>query len=127
MPSQKAIFAKRMVYFCLTAICFVVAFFGWQLTARSAYESAEYTVVEAEKPYEVREYPELKLATTGMSTTSPGSNGSFMRLFKYISGANEQEQKVEMTTPVFMEAASGEKRGSNGLRDPQGCCCWAGS
>jgi len=26
-----------------------------------------------------------------------------MKLFRYISGANESEQKIAMTTPVFME------------------------
>lgn len=26
-----------------------------------------------------------------------------MRLFRYIDGANQQEQKVSMTTPVFMD------------------------
>jgi hypothetical protein len=51
------------------------------------------------------------LVTTDMRLLSQSSDGSFMRLFRYISGGNEAEQKVAMTTPVFMketaESASG--------------------
>ncbi|CAG12179.1 unnamed protein product [Tetraodon nigroviridis] len=32
---------------------------------------------------------------------------SFRRLFKYITGANEEGKKVEMTTPVLMEMEDG--------------------
>lgn len=31
-----------------------------------------------------------------------GGDGSFMRLFRFISGGNEAKQKIAMTTPVFM-------------------------
>ena len=44
------------------------------------------------------------MVTTGMRFESQGDDGSFMRLFGYISGSNDQEQKVAMTTPVFMES-----------------------
>jgi DNA gyrase inhibitor GyrI len=35
-----------------------------------------------------------------------GSDGSFMRLFRFITGANEAKQKIAMTTPVFMSGGS---------------------
>ena len=31
-----------------------------------------------------------------------GGDGSFMRLFRFITGSNESKQKIAMTTPVFM-------------------------
>jgi hypothetical protein len=83
-----------------------LAFFAWKLTARGAYESAEYSVLRSEGSFEVREYPDLMVAATRTQFDSQGSDGSFMRLFRYISGANDQKQKIAMTTPVFMESAN---------------------
>ncbi len=88
-----------MVYLCVAAVSVALAYFGWKLTARSAYESAEYTVLESDSPFETREYPDLMMATTNMQFESQGDDGSFMRLFRYISGGNEREQKVAMTIP----------------------------
>lgn len=50
----------------------------------------------------VRSRP-AKLVSTPMSFSSQGNDGSFMRLFQFISGSNSKQQKVSMTTPVFME------------------------
>jgi hypothetical protein len=97
----------------------VLAYLGWKLTARNAYESAEYTVLESNSPFETREYPDLQLATTNMQFESQGDDGSFMRLFRYISGANEQEQEVAMTTPVFMEPEAGGTQGQMGFVIPK--------
>ena len=72
--------------------------------ARGAYESAEYTVLGSEGPFETREYPDLMMATTSTQFESKDNDGNFMRLFRYISGANDRRQKVAMTTPVFMPA-----------------------
>jgi len=37
-----------------------------------------------------------------MPDRDSGMNGSFTRLFKFITGGNESKQKIAMTTPVFM-------------------------
>jgi hypothetical protein len=76
---------------------------GWNLIARGGYESAEYKVVESDGKFEVREYPDLMLAATKTKLEAQGRDGSFMKLFRYISGANESKKKIAMTTPVFME------------------------
>ncbi len=108
-----------MVYLCIAAAVLAVAYFGWKLTARSAYESAEYTVVESDRPFEIREYPDLTMATTRTKFESQGGDGSFMRLFRYISGANDQQQKVAMTTPVFMEPEGDSRDGQMGFVLPK--------
>lgn len=94
---------KRMVYFTAVAVLVVIGVFVFNRTTRAGYESAEYTVIESDGKYEVREYPELMLVATKTKIDAQGRDGSFMKLFRYISGANESDQKISMTTPVFME------------------------
>jgi hypothetical protein len=110
---------RRMIYLGVVAVIITLAYFGWKLTARSAYESAEYTLLESDSPFETREYPDLMMATTNMQFESQGDDGSFMRLFKYISGANDHEQKVAMTTPVFMEPKASDAQGQMGFVVPK--------
>jgi hypothetical protein len=100
-----------MAYVIVAVLLVVAGSLIWNMTARAAYESAEYTVVESEGDFEIREYPDLMLVTTDMRLASQGGDGSFMRLFRYISGANESDQKVAMTTPVFMEETEEAEQG----------------
>ena len=93
-------------------VVITVGYFAWKLTARSAYESAPYTVLQIDGRFELREYPELMLATTNMQFDYQGNDGSFMRLFNYICGKNASDQKIAMTIPVFMEQDSEAKRGT---------------
>ena len=65
---------------------------------RAGYETAPYEVLRSDGAFELRAYPELPLVTT----RDDGADGSFMRLFRYISGANATQEKIAMTTPVFM-------------------------
>ena len=99
-------------YFTVISALALVPFSGWALVARGAYESAEYTVIEADGDFQIREYPELKVVTTSTQFEKQGRDGSFMRLFRYISGANESKQKVAMTTPVFMQPQTEKAEGS---------------
>ena len=91
---------------------------GWKLTARGNYETAAYQLLDSEGPFELRDYPEIMLVTTDMATASNGNDGSFGRLFQYISGSNERGQKVKMTTPVFMESDPTEPTGTMGFVIP---------
>ncbi|QDT42576.1 SOUL heme-binding protein [Gimesia alba] len=120
-----------MIYLALTAILLVLFFFSWKLTARSAYESAPYTVVESADSFEIRDYPDLMLVMTDSKAQPADKDKRFMKLFRYIQGANQQEQKVSMTTPVFMDPetqnASGkmafvipEKTRAAGIPEPTG-------
>jgi hypothetical protein len=94
---------KTMIYLSVTAFFVLAGIFAWNTMARAAYESAEYKVVESDGKFEVREYPDLMLVATTTKLDAQGRNGSFMKLFRYISGANESDKKIAMTTPVFME------------------------
>ena len=100
----------KAIFICSTVLA-AFAFLGWQATSSSAYESADYDVIVAESPFEIREYPDLTVAATTMGTESRRDSGSFMRLFRYISGANQGKQKIAMTTPVFMAATQGSNAG----------------
>lgn len=71
-------------------------------TVRAGYESAPYKVVRSDGQFELRDYPVLTVVETPMARGSNGSDGSFNRLFRFITGGNEANQKISMTTPVFM-------------------------
>ena len=90
----------------LGAVVAVVGIAGWK-TSRAAYESAPYTVVRAAGDFEVRDYPALTVVETPGDRSEAGANGSFMRLFRFITGGNTAHQEIAMTTPVLMaEGAS---------------------
>ena len=69
---------------------------------RSGYESAPYHVMRTDGKFQVRDYPALTVVETPMAGSRNGDDGSFMRLFGFITGGNEAKQKIAMTTPVFM-------------------------
>jgi DNA gyrase inhibitor GyrI len=92
---------------------------GLAWASRVGYETAQYRVIETEGAFEIREYPDLTLVATESEMDSQGRDGSFMRLFRYISGENRQDQKIAMTTPVFMEGAGDQPRVSMGFVMPK--------
>ena len=94
---------------CISLLIFAVvigvAFAGCQAT-RAGYESAPCKVVRSGGKFQVRVYPALCVVETPMAADSRGGDdGSFMRLFRFITGGNEAKQKIAMTTPVFMSGA----------------------
>jgi DNA gyrase inhibitor GyrI len=92
--------------FALIAVA-ILAFAAFR-TSRTAYESAPYQVVSKDDHFEVRDYPVLTVIETPMSPTGNSANGSFMRLFRFITGHNEAKEKIPMTTPVFMSGNGAE-------------------
>lgn len=76
---------------------------------RGGYESAAYTTVKSEGSFEIRDYPELVVATTIMKNDDDNKDSAFMRLFGYISGKNESGEKIAMTTPVFASSDDDEE------------------
>jgi hypothetical protein len=84
----------------LLSLLFLLA----QSAISMATETPDYKVLLEDGKFEVREYPALTLVRTD------SGDGDFMRLFGYISGGNEAEQKIAMTAPVLMKH-EGEKTG----------------
>ena len=84
--------------FSIIALSLIIAF------KVMAYEEANYEVVKQNKVYEIRKYSDRLVIET--ITNNQGS--SFRKLFNYISGNNENKEKIDMTTPVTQI----EKKGS---------------
>lgn len=69
-----------------------------------AIETPAYTVLTRDGAFEVRDYPALTVVRT------ESGDGDFMRLFRYISGGNEEGRKIAMTAPVLV-SQSGDRPG----------------
>ena len=61
-----------------------------------AYNESPYKVVHQTDKYEIRFYEERLVVQTKYTN----QNNGFRKLFNYISGANQDSQKIKMTTPV---------------------------
>ena len=61
-----------------------------------ANEEAKYEVIEKNEIYEIRKYSD-RLA---VETSKEGVDSNFRKLFNYISGRNDDQEKIAMTTPV---------------------------
>jgi hypothetical protein len=96
---------KRMWLWIFIAVVGVGLLLAGCRATRAGYESAPYKVVRSDGKFELRDYPALTVVETPMANPN-GSDGSFMRLFRFITGANEGKQKIAMTTPVFMSGSS---------------------
>ena len=68
-----------------------------------AYEEPEYKLIKSTDVYEIRQYQDRLAVET---TQSQSQNGSFRRLFNYISGSNESSSKIAMTVPVIQSKDS---------------------
>lgn len=108
-----------MLYLAVVVGLGLISVLGWNMTARAAYETAQYEVIEKDGDIEIRQYPDLMLVSVDTGEASQGRDGSFMKLFRYISGANIAEQKIAMTTPVFMEDEHARSQGKMGFVLPQ--------
>ena len=61
-----------------------------------AIEESKYNVVKSNEIYEIRKYSD-RWAVQAVNTNQ---NNSFRKLFNYISGNNETNEEIKMTTPV---------------------------
>jgi len=74
--------------------------------AAMAYEQPKYAVAGSSPSFELRRYaPYAVVETTVRGEFDAARNAAFRRLFAYISGANRDQQKLDMTIPVVTESA----------------------
>jgi hypothetical protein len=68
-----------------------------------ANEEAKYEVITKDQIFEIRKYPD-RLA---VETSRAGIDSNFRKLFNYISGRNDAQEKIAMTTPVTQVEKNG--------------------
>ncbi len=90
----------RIIKFYLILFC---TLFILPYSVVMAYEEANYKVVVKNEIYEIRKYSD-RLA---VETTKSGLNSNFRKLFNYISGKNDSQEKIKMTTPVTQVEKNG--------------------
>ncbi len=78
---------------------------GFLFAGESAmsYEQPDYTVLYENGEVEYRQYEPYLVSETVIENSDgvkDGGNEGFRRLFKYITGANQGQAKISMTTPV---------------------------
>ena len=88
---------KKIIFF----IFYTMTFFSYSNVM--AYEESKYDVVKSNEIYEIRKYSD-RLAVQVVNTNQ---NNSFQKLFNYISGNNETNEEIKMTTPVTQMKKNG--------------------
>jgi hypothetical protein len=89
----------------LFAVIVVTIFAGVETAV--AIEKAQYTVVEREGRFELRQYEPHIVAETFVDAEFDGAGDvGFNRLFRYIQGNNRTRESVSMTSPVNQEENS---------------------
>jgi len=68
-----------------------------------ANEEAKYEIIDKNEIYEIRKYSD-RLA---VETSRAGIDNNFRKLFNYISGRNDTQEKIAMTTPVTQVEKNG--------------------
>ncbi len=95
---------KRVLWILLCLLLVGCSVFAFK-NSRASTETPDYRVTRTDGAFELRVYPALRLAKTGMASDM---DGSFMRLFGYITGKNERSESIAMTTPVIIDRKTGE-------------------
>ena len=80
-----------------------------------ATDGPDYTVVEKDGAFELRQYPALLAAETLVTGTDfdDAGNVAFGRLFRYISGNNRGQAEIAMTAPVVQTRDGQNRDGEN--------------
>ena len=68
----------------------------------------DYKVLASRDGFQIRQYPELTVATTELNSNSYANNSStgFRKIASYIFGGNSSKEQIAMTSPVQMDMGS---------------------
>ena len=88
----------KHIWFILLGAATVCLVMNHPIKARGT-ESAPYQVVRADGKFELRDYPAMMVVESARGTNA---DSNFRRLFRFISGGNQAQQTIAMTTPVLM-------------------------
>jgi hypothetical protein len=94
-------------------VCAIPLLWAACAATRAGYKTPAYTVKEKVKEpvrFEIRDYAEMVLVETPTKPERNGRDGSFGRLFKFITGTNATGAKIPMTTPVFFRGTNDTER-----------------
>jgi len=88
---------------CLLVLAFALVAAVGVRAAENTIETPQYTVVHAESDFEIRLYRPSTWISTPVEdiSFSKATQIGFHKLFQYIQGANLNNSRVEMTTPVL--------------------------
>ena len=86
-------------YFILITFLFLNS---WIVMSQK-YETQEYQVIDQIDKIEIRFYPSAPMIRV---SSNQSRNNNFGKLFRYIAGNNKNEEKIAMTTPVYMSDQS---------------------
>jgi DNA gyrase inhibitor GyrI len=84
-----------------------IGIFWFVSNSRAATRTPGYKVIRTDGRFEIRDYPELIVATTAMEGDE--MNRSFGQLFRFITGGNATGEKIEMTSPVLVNTLKSKK------------------
>ena len=76
-----------------------IIFLNSSMLMAQKYETQEYQVVDQIDNAEIRFYPSAAMIKV---SAKQNRNNNFGKLFRYITGNNQNNEEIAMTTPVYM-------------------------
>ena len=102
MKSEQVLPARAPLPLVLVAVAIVLFQSGCSLMGIRSTEEPQYSLLQNEDQFEVREYEALVIAETLVDASFDDAGKiAFKRLFGYISGDNEAAAEIAMTAPVM--------------------------
>ncbi|MDA8704386.1 heme-binding protein, partial [Flavobacteriaceae bacterium] len=80
-------------------VLFTLLLLNTSIAMSQKYETQEYKIVDQVDKVEIRYYPSAAMIKV---SADMGRNNNFGKLFRYIAGGNKSDEKIAMTTPVYM-------------------------